>query len=250
MLDNVLFPILIGLINAGMAAQGYPEITCVQNYQPTQQGVNSGPQLFLYKIGPDELLGMPERQGVQGTGNADFMASISGNVMTVTSLISGSIAPNQGVVGLGVPAGVIITAQTAGTQGATGTYTLNRIAGNIASTEMQSAGTYTWTETQQLLSLFQITALSTQDPANPNQLTASDLANLAAHIMQSTDTVAQLEAKGIGVLKVKQVRNPYFVDDRQRYEASPSFDFTISNQQTTITGVPIVSETDFQLLRV
>jgi hypothetical protein len=103
---------------------------------------------------------------------------------------------------------------------------------------------------QQYESAFQISGLSTQNPADPNQLTASDIVNLAASIMQSRTTVATLEAQGVGVLKITEVRNPYFSDDRQRYEASPSFDFSLTHKQIIVTAPPILSGETFKIYPV
>jgi len=108
----------------------------------------------------------------------------------------------------------------------------------------------TRTQTQALETHYQYSALSTQDPANQNQLTAQDIAQYAAYVMQSTDTVAKLSALGLGVLHVKEVRPQYFSDDRQRYEADATFDFGITHKQIIVTTVPVVETEEFQILPV
>ena len=108
----------------------------------------------------------------------------------------------------------------------------------------------TYTELQQYETTFQITAWATQDPSNVNSLTASDLANYAAYVMQSDGAIFAYQALGVGIMKIGDVRNPYFSDDRERFEASPSFDFTLTHKQTIILTTPVITETVLQVLDV
>jgi hypothetical protein len=66
-----------------------------------------------------------------------YTASISGNVMTVTAIGSGSLAVGQLISGDGVLQYTIITAQLTGTAGSTGTYTVS-IAQTVSSTTISS----------------------------------------------------------------------------------------------------------------
>jgi hypothetical protein len=248
LLDNQLFALVFSLLNSGFSAIGQGSILCQQNYQPRQQGVNTAPTVFVYKIG-DERIGYPARQSLQGSGSAAFTGSITGSVLTVTVVGSGALAVNQQVSGAGIPANVAITSLGTGT-GGDGTYNLNYAPGNVASESMTSQGAQIYTETEQYATTFQISALATQDPSNPNQLTASDIVNLAVYVMQSAATITALEAQGVGVLNIQQVRNPYFSDDRQRYEASPSADFTLTHKQIVTTVIPVVVSDVLQVLTV
>lgn len=83
------------------------------------------------------------------------------------------------------------------------------------------------TESQYIESTWQIQALVLQNPLTPNQYTASDLVNEVASIMQSDNTRDILNESGIGILRLTDVTNPYFVDDRDNFEASPSFNFVL-----------------------
>ena len=96
------------------------------------------------------------------------------------------------------------------------------------------------TELQYYETTFQISALVLQSPKNPSQYTASDLVNEVAAILQSDNTIQTLEAQSVGILRVTDVRNPYFMDDRDNFEASPSFDFTLTHQQIRISGDPVI----------
>lgn len=60
MIDNDLFRLIISTITAQQLIAGIPNIPILQANQPTQQGVNSGATIYLYKIG-DHRFGWPER---------------------------------------------------------------------------------------------------------------------------------------------------------------------------------------------
>lgn len=179
MLDNPLISLIRQTIIALEASAGISGTPIKQAFQPTQQGVNTQPTAYLYKIG-DKRIGTPLR--------SDKWDSVN-SVMTHT-------------------------------------------------------------ETQIYETTFQLSVLATQDPANTSQYTASDITNLTAHIMQSDAALAAFRAQDIGVLRVMEVRNPYFSDDRGRFEASPSFDFILTHKQVIVTTTPIIQATELQILNV
>ncbi len=96
------------------------------------------------------------------------------------------------------------------------------------------------TEIQNLESTFQISALVTQNPADTTSLTASDIVNTVAAIMRSEITRGILQAGNVGIQKPGNVRNPYFVDDRGRFEAVPSFDFILTHKQIDTNANPVI----------
>lgn len=106
------------------------------------------------------------------------------------------------------------------------------------------------TESQIYETTFQISALATQNPKTPTQYTASDVLNLIASILQSSAAVAAFEAQGVGIERITDVRNPYFLDDREQNEAAPNMDFTLSHPQTIITTSPVITGTEFNILTV
>lgn len=106
------------------------------------------------------------------------------------------------------------------------------------------------TELQQYETDFQFSVLSTQDPSDTTQKTASDIVNLIAYILQSSATIAALEARGVGVLRIQEIRNPYFKDDRDRFESNPSFDITFTHKQIISSSIPILQTTEFIILSV
>ncbi len=105
-------------------------------------------------------------------------------------------------------------------------------------------------ETQQYETLFQLSALARQDPSIIDGYTASDILNLMAYILQSSVAVSTLEAQDVGIYRIGDVRNPYFSDDKQRNEASPTLDFTVTHKQVIINQTPIISRIIIQVLTV
>lgn len=114
----------------------------------------------------------------------------------------------------------------------------------------EGRGAFLHYEGQWYETTFQVSALARQDPADPNSTTASDLANVACDIMQSDVMMARLRASDVGVLRVDAVRNPYFVDDAERFEADPSFDFVVTHKRETLDGVPKIESIEFNFARV
>jgi hypothetical protein len=56
--DNEVWALLVAIFNAGLAARGLPAAV-LQSYQPTQQGVDSGPVVVLHSI-DSKRYGWPE----------------------------------------------------------------------------------------------------------------------------------------------------------------------------------------------
>ena len=116
----------------------------------------------------------------------------------------------------------------------------NNVWNTVSNTEV-------YTELQQYVTTFQISATATQDPSNANSLTASDIVNYAAYIMQNLTTLTAFENQNIGILKISDIRNPPFNDDRDRFEYAPNFDVTLTHQQTIVTTQPVITETVVQV---
>lgn len=185
MFDNQLIALVRQIILDQEVDANIPGTPVKQAFQPTQQGVNTGPTSYFYKIG-DKRIGLPQRSDVWRPDD-----------------------PNN----------------------------------------PQGDGLMIHTEIQEYQTTFQISVLSTQDPTNISQLTASDIVNLVCYIMQSQKTVIALAAAGVGILNVSDVRNPYFLDDRQRNEANPSFDFILTHKQT-VSYFENIMDAEFNILTV
>lgn len=171
MLDNELIKELIAVLKTGLTANGLGNVSVKQSSQPTNQGADSGPTIYLEKIG-DKRYGFLRRS-------------------------------DRWVFDADPPY-------------------------------------FEHKEEQTYETSFQISALSIQDPQNVTQKTASDIVNIAAAVLQSDTARDTLQSKGIQMLRVQDVRNPYFVDDKGRFEAVPSFDFTLIHEQVIISTTPAV----------
>jgi hypothetical protein len=115
-LNSTLVPTLIGELNTNSGIVGI-----------TDNGLNvyivDGAYRYTWRI--------------SNPSSAEFIASVSGTVLTVTKMKSGTIAINQQLIGVGIFSGTVITALGTGT-GGVGTYILNN-SQTVASTTLNTA---------------------------------------------------------------------------------------------------------------
>lgn len=100
-------------------------------------------------------------------------------------------------------------------------------------------------ETQAYETTLQCQGLWRQPVGTPGR-TVRDLTNLAAAIVQGDAFMGRLQALGVGVLRVTTVRELNFVNDQGDYEQAPSFDFTLTHEQVTLTKVPEITGTEYR----
>lgn len=93
-------------------------------------------------------------------------------------------------------------------------------------------GIMTHTELELMETTYQCDALAIQNPSNVTQLTAADYLKSVAMVLQSDACVTSLEMLGIGILRIQQIKQTYFQDDKGRFEASPMFEFTVTHTNT------------------
>lgn len=93
------------------------------------------------------------------------------------------------------------------------------------------------TDTQIVETTFQVEALVPDDPSDLAQITALDALHVARMVIASLPFVEALRVDGVGVQRPTNVRTPYFTNDRDQFEMSPSFDFTISHKRAIIQSV-------------
>jgi hypothetical protein len=117
-------------------------------------------------------------------------------------------------------------------------------------TNAEGPGDFVHTERQEYETTYQFSALIPQDPAAVDALTESDVLNEVCGIMQSDTILQAFRAQGVGILRVTDVRNPYFTDDRDRFEAGPTFDIVFVHFRERVTTVPAVVAYDANLVRV
>lgn len=179
MLDNPLNALIITILNTGLAARSLSSILVKQKNQPTQQGANTLPTLYFFKI-TDYPYGFLKRT----------------NEWDENSL-----------------------------------------------TEVHK-------EQQTYLTSYQIDALAIQDPAATTGLTAADIVKTAKGILESDDARETFKQNDVQILKIRDIRNPVFKDDRNQFEASPSFDFTLSHSDTIISASQILQNINISSYRV
>lgn len=120
----------------------------------------------------------------------------------------------------------------------------------IPATPPDTGGLMQHTESQWMESMYQFSALATQNPADLNALTAKDLLNYAAYILNSDVSQATLQSNGVGMERITQIRSVPFVNEKGLYQKNPSFDVVFTHQQIITTTVPIVTSTEYQIHRV
>lgn len=98
-------------------------------------------------------------------------------------------------------------------------------------------------DVQLVESTFQFTGLVRQTDASA--ATASDVVNIAAMIVGGAEFINAMRLVGAGVLKVGEVRNPYFTDERNQNAASPSFDLTLVYNRTLTRNGKVLSSINF-----
>lgn len=223
MLDNQLFTLIINTIVAAEANLGIAGMPIAQAFQPTNQGVNTQPTAYLWKIG-DKRIGSPQR--TETMGDLNLTTELGANITT------------EGQLNLLTELGLNIITESG----------FNLITEQ--SQDILAENILVHTEAQWYETTFQISCLVTQNPATPMQYTASDILNLIAYILQSTSTIAAFNAQGIGILRVMDVRNPYFRDDRGQFDASPSLDFVITHQQIIQKASDIISSTVINIIEI
>jgi hypothetical protein len=104
-------------------------------------------------------------------------------------------------------------------------------------------------EKQYYETTFRIQTLVLQNVKSPTY-TSSDLANEVASILQSDRTLTILNTQGVGILRITDIVNPYFTDDRDNFEALPSFDFTMLYLNDRLSTNPIVDSFESGIYRV
>lgn len=99
-------------------------------------------------------------------------------------------------------------------------------------------------ETQYYESTWQFMAFITQDPTNTNQVTASDLIMYFKQVIASDSVRLALRNAGVGILRPRELTNPFIMNDYDRFQAAPIVEitFTIANvveSPTNVIDLPI-----------
>lgn len=92
---------------------------------------------------------------------------------------------------------------------------------------------------QRYESTFQVEAVVRNTTAS--DLTNSDILNMVAIIMNTDEYIQTIASSGVKILRITDIRNPYFKDEREQFQAMPSFDFTLVYNRAIISTVQKVS---------
>lgn len=97
---------------------------------------------------------------------------------------------------------------------------------------------------------FQVNGRSQLDPSDLNALTASDLVNTVADIMQLPSVQQTLLTNGIGIDRIGEVKTVYDLNDKDRFEQVPTFDFVLSYNKNYTSSAAAVDTVDHDIYRV
>lgn len=100
------------------------------------------------------------------------------------------------------------------------------------------------TQSEQMESTFQLSAVAPQNPADDTELTTADILKAAATALQSDSVMDTLRTAGLGVLRVRDVRNGYAVDDQGQFQANPTLDVTLTHRNTTVEAIGAINAKD------
>lgn len=100
-----------------------------------------------------------------------------------------------------------------------------------------------YTDKIRVESTFQISGLINYDSSST--YTPADFMFMAAHILQTLEFKNHIAASGAAILKIGEIRNPYFENDKDRFQASPSFDFVIAYDKTLSRDGNVITTYEF-----
>lgn len=110
--------------------------------------------------------------------------------------------------------------------------------------------TFDRTESIQMETTFQFSAGAPQTPGNLVQLSPRDVLKSAARGLQSDDVAATLAAAGVGVLRIRDIRNGVVSDDKMQHAPEPSFDVVFTHRDTETFTTPVVDSFEITTHRI
>lgn len=104
--------------------------------------------------------------------------------------------------------------------------------------------------TQLTETYIQISALAWQDPTASVVVTAGDIVQYINSYLRAPSVRAVFLASGLNVLKVAEVRNPWFENDRNQFEAMPNFDLTITHEKSITLVIGAITSATGDVINV
>jgi hypothetical protein len=93
-------------------------------------------------------------------------------------------------------------------------------------------------ELQWVESTFQVTSFVIQDVKDLSLPTPSDVLHYTKLYLNARRTIATFMKNGVSILRVTDIRNPKFQDDRGLFEANPNFDVVLQHRRVIDFSVP------------
>lgn len=87
-------------------------------------------------------------------------------------------------------------------------------------------------------STFQVTSLALQDVHDLTIPTPSDIAHFLKIYINMRQVMEDFRVAGASVLRITDIRNAKFEDDRDQFESSPSFDVVLQHVREIALSVP------------
>jgi len=97
-------------------------------------------------------------------------------------------------------------------------------------------------ESRVIETTFQVSSEADEDPADTSLPTAFDIVEEVSSYLNTKSVRLQLKEQGLNIIRILDIRQPFFKNESDRFEQEPSFDFTISYQKATISKTPKVTE--------
>lgn len=109
---------------------------------------------------------------------------------------------------------------------------------------------YRQRQTYWLERTYQVNAWRNYPDETDTGRTAFDILDAVASILQTAATLEIFAQNNIGVLRIQPLRVGYIVDDQDRYEQVPSFDFTLTYQQVILSDATAIDKIETQIYEV
>ena len=91
--------------------------------------------------------------------------------------------------------------------------------------------------------IFQLTAFKRRTDY-ANEVSSIDVISGLAMWLNSQDGISYIKNKGYGILKIREIRTGFFVNEEESYERCPSLDFCLNFRQELTTNAQEVAAID------
>ncbi len=111
----------------------------------------------------------------------------------------------------------------------------------------------TRTDTQNHIKTFQFNALvplPAPGEEADDTLTAGDLLDMAAMLLQNGEMLALCKANGLGIERITAITPNYVQDENDNWEYEPSFDLSVAVKKVLSHSVGVVTSTDVKIYPV